>query len=403
MSSAATSPPRTASKSAAARATRFWREWVDVVLVRVVLVASCLFLVAMGFHIFYLGVIDRVGVTTHCLGPEARARAEALRPPPYAGNDSRQALLERFAPVVVMHSGERYMPVSWPDFVASSSLRAYRDEKVAAGHVDEAVLRDWMSLTPRTTHALLHNVALMLVPNDDSLGGSRGNLSDVPFYGQARLVCIRPGADGGRQSDTCDRAAQGLAAGPYGACDQLRAPGKRETPGRFWELRYAFLSANNGPETVLGFIPIGAHRGDIEHVTVRVAADERTVFDVFYGTHTVSEGRYFHPHDLDFVDGTHPVVYSAVNSHASYPYCGTIRRRGFLRLIFPHDHTDDSGRVWRPRTVVSVDSPDPGGEGALFRDFTGNVGSEEVASLTRQVWWCSEDDYSVHRFPYVVS
>lgn len=405
--------PTLPTPSCPAKAARWWRRHVDVWLVRLVFLVSASAALVVVAHIVDLGVVDRVHEEFHCLSPEARARAEALRPPPYEGDDPRTALLEKFKPVVFMHHKERYLPTSLEELLRTSSLEVYRDSRVQAGSLTPETLREYMAITPRVTVGDVEgHVSLVVRPESSALAGMPASeLGGAPYYGQARLVCIRPGSRGGDLSDTCDRAIQGLPAGPFGACDQTRSPGRRPTPGRFWELRYSFLSANNGPQYILGVLPIGAHRGDLEHVTIRVADDRETVLDVYFGTHTTSEGRWFLPEFLDWFDGAggsngtrggrHPVVYSALNSHASYPYCGTIRRRGFLRLAFPHDHADDSGPIWWPRRVVSVDS---GGDqyGDLLRDYTGDLGSDFVAGITRQEWWCNENDYAIHRFPYVV-
>ncbi|MDR3749918.1 MAG: Vps62-related protein [Terracidiphilus sp.] len=59
------------------------------------------------------------------------------------------------------------------------------------------------------------------------------------------------------------------------------------------------------------------HYGDWEHVTVRISEDTTKLIGVFYSQHG----------DAQFVtnpalDGTHPIVYSAWDSHANYPTSG---------------------------------------------------------------------------------
>lgn len=57
------------------------------------------------------------------------------------------------------------------------------------------------------------------------------------------------------------------------------------------------------------------HEGDWEHVTVRLDASGQKLLGVFYGQH----GDSVWVEDPPLVDDTHPVVMSALNSHASYP------------------------------------------------------------------------------------
>ena len=59
------------------------------------------------------------------------------------------------------------------------------------------------------------------------------------------------------------------------------------------------------------------HQADWEHITVELAPDQRSIERVMYATHS-NQGRWYGPQELSFV-GSHPVVYSAFNSHASYP------------------------------------------------------------------------------------
>ena len=59
------------------------------------------------------------------------------------------------------------------------------------------------------------------------------------------------------------------------------------------------------------------HYGDWEHVTVRISEDTTKLIGVFYSQHG---GEQFVTDPA--LDGTHPVVYSAWDSHANYPTSG---------------------------------------------------------------------------------
>jgi hypothetical protein len=59
------------------------------------------------------------------------------------------------------------------------------------------------------------------------------------------------------------------------------------------------------------------HQGDWEHVTVRISEDTTRLLGVFYSQHGNAA---WVPNPQ--LDGTHPVVYSAWNSHANFPAAG---------------------------------------------------------------------------------
>jgi hypothetical protein len=159
----------------------------------------------------------------------------------------------------------------------------------------------------------------------------------------------------------------------------------------FYDLQYIFFYPFNGPQTFLigltewdlldpchvvtryGFWqPFGTHEGDFERVTVRVTSDFSSVIAVNFAAH--GTGTWYHVGDprLQFSDGTHVRVFSALNSHASYPTVGAfvlasagtaeIVAAGFLAAGGPvtcgiyygvdwldfADITDAAGPTWRP-------------------------------------------------------
>lgn len=116
----------------------------------------------------------------------------------------------------------------------------------------------------------------------------------------------------------------------YGAC---RSPVyvKSFVNEQFTDLVYAFFYAFNGFQVFrigIGTLPtkpynfcwarFARHEADWEHITVRLNPKNELV-GAFYGQHGGSQWVEKPP----LVDGTHPVVYSAWNSHASYPTSGT--------------------------------------------------------------------------------
>ncbi|CAM9380550.1 unnamed protein product [Sphacelaria rigidula] len=67
---------------------------------------------------------------------------------------------------------------------------------------------------------------------------------------------------------------------------------RRGGVGSVYELKYAFLYAYNGTTFAVPGTTVGAHTGDLEHVTVRVDALSMTVLEVFFAAHSTGEGKW---------------------------------------------------------------------------------------------------------------
>jgi hypothetical protein len=99
------------------------------------------------------------------------------------------------------------------------------------------------------------------------------------------------------------------------------------------ELQYFLFSPFNGGTTVrfeagwfgsdatasMGNTGIGSHQGDWEHITVRISMTGEFIA-TWYSQHSVGEWRS--PETTPFAEGSHPVVYCAKRTHASYPSAG---------------------------------------------------------------------------------
>jgi len=160
-----------------------------------------------------------------------------------------------------------------------------------------------------------------------------------------------------------------------------------------WEIRYLFLEAENGPfDLVWNLFELGEHRGDLEHITARVNADTGEFISIFYACHSYDEGAWMPPESLDFFNGTHPIVYSAHYSHASYPTCGTMRRKGWFGF-FPHDHCDAKGMIWFPSNIIPMMTDPiywPLNVNNTFYRYLGYWGSTHTGGAQLQRWWPEE-------------
>ncbi len=118
------------------------------------------------------------------------------------------------------------------------------------------------------------------------------------------------------------------------------------------DLQYWFFYPYNGTVDIDLFghyinTGLGAHQGDWEHVTVRLAAGWRstpTIKAVYYAAHA-NEGSWQTAPPMN--GDTHPVAYSAWDSHASYPTTGVLHRHIKYDLGVLVDFTSQ-GQQWGP-------------------------------------------------------
>ena len=137
--------------------------------------------------------------------------------------------------------------------------------------------------------------------------------------------------------DFCEATRQGLIEGAP-CYVHLRRP---VDDSAALDIQFWFFYAYNG---IMGHPPFTAeHEGDWEHVTIRVA-DDGTPLKMYYSAHD-GEGSWYRlgqGSQVTLARGSHPVVYSAYHSHASYPTAGVIARHG-AAIDLPDDRTADGG------------------------------------------------------------
>jgi hypothetical protein len=160
-----------------------------------------------------------------------------------------------------------------------------------------------------------------------------------------------------------------------------------------YDVQYWFFSPFNGPGivglsiTTLGvdwdgtfeIAPLGEHEGDLEHVSVRVDASVN-IQSMYYSQH--GGGTWYKQaskpgaHDGYTLEKGHPVVYSALNGHPSYPWVGefpTLDNGTPVGFSFDKDSvriaggllniTRDGGKRWdcslaSNHLLVAVDTPE---------------------------------------------
>ena len=157
---------------------------------------------------------------------------------------------------------------------------------------------------------------------------------------------INPNAYGGEASTT-----ESLSKVPY-YCHYTDF-------GSYQDIQYCFLYGYNGPFQLFGChccnpcscfscSSVGAHIYDLEHITVRLDSDGN-LLKVYYGAHQARDGQWKTKNEISF-HGTHPKVYIARGSHATY------YRFGCYPRIFcaVNDYTFDNGPIWFPSMPIPI-------------------------------------------------
>ena len=129
----------------------------------------------------------------------------------------------------------------------------------------------------------------------------------------------------------------------------------------FFEIKYLFFYGFNGAYNILHFfnyldVKYGEHDTDIEHLTLRFQKhpgqlanqSQSKLTDIYYAAHTNLEGMWHKPDQIEW-EGSHPISYSALDGHGSYPHMGV-----YPRIFgFASDYCD-RGTLWKPSRVVII-------------------------------------------------
>jgi hypothetical protein len=198
-------------------------------------------------------------------------------------------VIEKYAPTIHLHSYDNHHPMAVEEFLSECSMLN------ASGDV----LKSSLTAADLTTYSSSSNYLKFtngVFPSDSN------------------------------EFETGDPIVPGAAAGS----GQSNAPIYVKTidNGSYIDIKYYMFYGINGFQTFQAGIIVNfrtqpylfdwanfaLHQGDWEHVTVRISEDTTQLLGVFYSQHGNAE---WVPNPS--LDGTHPVVYSAWNSHANFP------------------------------------------------------------------------------------
>ncbi len=274
------------------------------------------------------------------------------------------AAVERYAPHVRIHPAETTLPTAARDLVAAAGVR-WRGCRFTAGvrvagapaadgvHAREAALG-----RGRLAHRVGVGARCRYVGRSVA-----SNLLSRPLQGgplRARGVPLAQGF----VLDLPARVRRGRAP----VAGEVSAPMYFEyVPGRV--VTYWFLSADSGvvvdafdavPPALAQVAPLLAgrrlrlHEGDWERVAVRLDATDRAI-EIAYYQHGRPRVEPWAAAAGRLEDGEHPVVFSALASHASYPEAGAHRfalATGGGTLAGTYDATADGGLRWRGERLL---------------------------------------------------
>lgn len=255
--------------------------------------------------------------------------------PTFCSNTSQEKLLilaELHKPVVFLDSNEQYHPCSIEYFFRNSTY--YRDG--SAIYAKGVITPETLPLDARKGDSLM-------VDSDYYFGPM--NLIEVPMYGYPRSVLL----DDGRE---------------------------------VVQISYCFIYTYNGPKKIMGCIPMGAHQGDVEHVTVELHNETPT--RVYFGAHKSDDGLWVPAENCEYTSTGQLVVYSAKDSHASYPH-----QREYTRCIGCADDITDAGARWNgPLKIIDGTTP--------WNSWPGHLGNEPTPG--HHGWWDYENETSTNWF-----
>ncbi|HEX4466780.1 MAG TPA: Vps62-related protein [Solirubrobacteraceae bacterium] len=296
-------------------------------------------------------------------------------------------IASRFAPVVYLAKGEHWRPDSAADFLAHSSLVLDRPDASTATNSTSFTRREGSCAnTVLESPVAAEGVSLARASVDPEIAAIRnGVLSCTPIAGAVSHRVSKT-----RRSSTALvlRSDGTVAHGEPTAATPALADVPVYTvyvPHRF--IAYWFFYPYNGFEHK--YVPVLApvvelHQGDWEHIVVDLRApavaggeDESTAVEYFQhgcaakvypasfsalGSLT-SPGRAF-----GVQEGTHPVVYSALGGHASYPNAGE-RLGADCGLFAGRGDVTSRGARWATAGDVTDATRQP------WWGFTGNWGT----------------------------
>lgn len=244
-------------------------------------------------------------------------------------------LISKYRPVVYLHSKEKYHPSNVETYLQECKLKKLDTNEVKNIENFNAMVSDGSGL---------HGYTLFLPNGMDSNVIKNNNLNEAPLYVK-----------------TFD-----LNASFY--------------------ITYMFFYAYNGPALVFDKFKYEkySHYADVERITLKIDKESQAVKEVYFSQH--SGGHWLSSKDVEF-EGYRPVVYSALNSHASYSKPGRTAR--FWGVV---GDVCDKGIRWDTNNLVILGGDDDDWK----NNFLGDLGDGRVSSFASQTCWKGPEENAFH-------
>lgn len=265
--------------------------------------------------------------------------------------------VKKFKPIIYLDSQSNYFPIDFNDYI--------REAKLKDAKTGEVITNNY--LTPEKLNTLINkypylnneNYTLFLPDGKNSSVFKRKSeyeLEQTPLY-----VSILPTKD----------------------------------PNEFY-IRYIHMYAYNGDIKVGCCFKTGSHYADKEHITVHVRYNsiirDTEIVRIYYSRH--SGGVWLDPNsssnnpdDIIQFNDSHPVVYSAYHSHASYNNDLTNHYRFWCFVKDPCD----KGYLWNPKRLIVLEDNNSKNKDTQWINFRGDLGNGHVANLPDNNWWVNPD------------
>ena len=202
------------------------------------------------------------------------------------------AVIQQYAPTIYLHPDDNNHPMAVEEFLSENSMLDQSGNILKSGLTPA----DLATYSSSTNYLRFTNNTFPTASNEFESGDA-----------------IVPGASAGTGQSNAPVYVKTIDSGSY------------------IDLKYYMFYGINGFQTfqagiIVDFVTrpylfdwanFALHEGDWEHVTVRISEDTTKLLGVFYSQHGKA---IWVPNPA--LDGTHPVVYSAWNSHANFPTAG---------------------------------------------------------------------------------
>jgi hypothetical protein len=206
-------------------------------------------------------------------------------------------VIEKYAPKILLHKNDIHRPMDVETFISNSKL--YDD--------NENVILTSVTLDDLTNPT--YNQSNYSLGNYDYQGD---------YYGPANVLSDRTGDPLDMNNEVTSKCYakviehDGFIDISYALFYQWNG---------FQVFRASILDLFSTPTRNFEWRDFARHEGDWEHVTVRLSPDMETVIGVIGAGHGDSKYYSVQAGEVTF-DGTHPRMFAALNSHATYPTAG---------------------------------------------------------------------------------